>query len=484
MATVHFGRLAGPAGFSRAVAIKRMYPQFARDAEFVAMFLDEARLAACIHHPNVVSTLDIVSTPGELFQVMEYVRGATLEQLVRRGAEERAAVPPPIAVSIFIDLLRGLHAAHEACTQAGNHAGIVHRDVSPQNVLVGVDGVARVLDFGVAKAVGRMQTTQGGRLKGKLAYMAPEQLEGKGVTPRTDIYAAAVVLWEALTGRRLFTDEKGDVLGQVLTAKVVAPSEIAPVPPAFDAVVMRGLDRDPLRRYGTALEMAEGLFRCLPGAQRDEVGSWVWSIARGEIENLEWRVSRAEAAGGSPGTRELQDTLRVTDEASRTNATGAALSSNVQPRGSRQGRRVGIVLGSLAILGVAGLVLGLPRAGRVALPETGGQTSLSPASANAPSPINGAPEGSGRPEQIVQSPPSPSPASSAPSALPPATTSPGAPMSTTHRGVPRRPVSAAPVSPAAAGPAPATPATPGGDPCKIVWKADASGILHPTRECP
>src|SRR5262249_24957061 len=148
MATVHLGRLSGPVGFTKTVAIKRLHAQFAHDPEFVAMFLDEARLAARIQHPNVVQTLDVVSTDGELFLVMEYVRGETLSRLVRMGEP----IPPRIVVALISGVLQGLHAAHEAAADDGRALALVHRDVSPQNVLVGLDGTARLLDFGVAKA--------------------------------------------------------------------------------------------------------------------------------------------------------------------------------------------------------------------------------------------------------------------------------------------------------------------------------------------
>ncbi|HEY6462542.1 MAG TPA: serine/threonine-protein kinase, partial [Polyangiaceae bacterium] len=207
MATVHVGRLLGPAGFSRTVAMKHLHKQFAGDPEFVAMFLDEARIAARIRHPNVVSTLDVVTLDGELYLVMDYVAGESVAHLLRGLRRRDAFVPPRIAVTIACDMLAGLHAAHEATDDHGQPLGIVHRDVSPQNVLVGTDGSARVVDFGVAKAAGRMQTTREGQVKGKAAYMAQEQLRGGAVDRRTDVYSAAVVLWETLTGERLFKSD-------------------------------------------------------------------------------------------------------------------------------------------------------------------------------------------------------------------------------------------------------------------------------------
>src|SRR5437868_956560 len=165
MATVYLGRLTGSGGFARTVAIKRLHPQFAKDPEFVTMFLDEARLAARIRHPNVVPTLDVVAASGELFHVMEYVQGESLSHLARGLKTRSERVPLRILLRIMNDVLQGLHAAHEARDERGVPLCIVHRDVTPQNVLVGVDGVARLLDFGVAKAAGRAHTTQDGQIK-------------------------------------------------------------------------------------------------------------------------------------------------------------------------------------------------------------------------------------------------------------------------------------------------------------------------------
>jgi eukaryotic-like serine/threonine-protein kinase len=208
MATVHFARLSGPVGFSRTVAIKRLHANFATDPEFVAMFLDEARLAARIRHPNVVPTLDVVASGGEVFIVLEYVSGEALVKLWRGHNARGEIIPVPISLAIMANALQGLHAAHEVRDEQGHPLGIVHRDVSPQNIIVGTDGVARVLDFGVAKAAGRLQETgDSGALKGKIAYMAPEQITGGAVSRQTDVYAASVVLWELLTGRRLVDGE-------------------------------------------------------------------------------------------------------------------------------------------------------------------------------------------------------------------------------------------------------------------------------------
>jgi serine/threonine-protein kinase len=302
MATVHFGRLSGPAGFSRTVAIKRLHPNLAKDPEFVAMFLDEARLAARIRHPNVVPTLDVVATEGEIFLVMDYVQGESLSRLRIAMQDAKRQADPRIIAAIMSGVLHGLHAAHEAKSEQGQSLNIVHRDVSPQNVLVGIEGVARVLDFGVAKAIGRVQTTREGQIKGKLAYMPPEQLRGGRVTRQADVYAAAVVTWEALTGARLFSGEhEGALVTSILMHPIKAPSEVAPhLPAAFDAVVMRGLDRDPAKRYPTAREMALDLERCAGVASTSEVGEWVESLAGTELSK---RAALMAAIEGSTPTR-------------------------------------------------------------------------------------------------------------------------------------------------------------------------------------
>ncbi|WP_437931640.1 protein kinase [Sorangium sp. So ce291] len=285
MASVHFARLVGAHGFARTVAIKRLHPQFARDPEFSSMLLDEARLAVRIRHPNVVTTLDSVQADGELFVVMEYIAGESLSSLLRETGRRGVRVPQPVVASILAGALAGLHAAHEATAEDGAPLQIVHRDVSPQNILVGDDGIARVLDFGIARATVRSQVSRVGQLKGKLSYMAPEQLRGAPVDRRADIYAAAVVLWEVLTGRRLFTGEcDAEIFGRILEGVIQPPSAFGDVPPALDAVVQRGLEKDPDRRYATALEMAAALEEALPPASPRAVGAWVEATAGSLLE--------------------------------------------------------------------------------------------------------------------------------------------------------------------------------------------------------
>ncbi len=283
MATVHIGRLIGLVDFSRTVAIKRLLPHVAKDPMFVSMFLDEARLAAAIRHPNVMPTLDIVSSGDDLFVVMDYVAGESLSRLIAAGKEAGKTVPFPIALSIITQVLHGLHAAHEAHDRRGNALEIVHRDVSPQNILVGVDGVARILDFGIAKAASRGQNTADGQIKGKIAYMSSEQLQAGLVDRRTDIFAASIVLWELLAGERLFaTSDSGATIAKILAGKVETPSGAmlaTKFPKELDAIVLRGLARNPNHRFQTAEEMATALENVMAVPRAREIGAWVEKTA-------------------------------------------------------------------------------------------------------------------------------------------------------------------------------------------------------------
>jgi eukaryotic-like serine/threonine-protein kinase len=281
MASVHFGRLRGAVGFSRTVAVKRLHPHLIESSEFVSTLIDEARLAARIHHPNVVPTLDVVADGDELLVVMEYVRGESLSRLLKAEGSRGHRVPLPIASAIVVGSLQGLHAAHEATSDRGTPLGIVHRDVSPQNILVGVDGVARIIDFGVAKASGRLQTTGEGVIKGKMAYMAPEQVASGEVTRRADVYAMGVVLWQTLTGQSLFkADNDAGLVAKVLAGVKEPPSRQTPnLPPGLDDLVMKALEADPADRFASAGEMAELLLRVVPPAFPTAVGRWVEELA-------------------------------------------------------------------------------------------------------------------------------------------------------------------------------------------------------------
>jgi len=301
MAAVHFGRLLGTGGFARTVAIKRLRGEFLDKPEVITTLLDEARLASRIRHPNVVPTLDMVAGEDEVFLVMEYVAGETLGRLLKAAQERGERTSPRIATGIMTSVLYGLHAAHEATDERGEPMSIVHRDVSPQNVLVGADGLARLLDFGIAKGKGRLQTTRAGQLKGKVSYMSPEQILGDEPDRRSDVYAAAVVLWETLTGRRLFPSgetvaQSYDAIPRILEADVDPPSVVAPgVPEELDAIVMRGLNRHRETRWETARDFAVALEDAVGVATTRQIGEWVEHLAAETLTEREAMLRELEA---------------------------------------------------------------------------------------------------------------------------------------------------------------------------------------------
>ncbi len=290
--------LLGPVGFSRTVAIKRLHPQFAQDPQFVTMFLDEARLAARIRHPNVVSTLDVVASGSEIFLVMEYVHGESLSRIQREVALREESVPLPIALRIASDTLQGLHAAHEARDEHGTPLDIVHRDISPQNILLGIDGIARLVDFGVAKASGQGATTREGHIKGKLGYMSPEQLRGHRLTRQSDVHGVAIVLWETLAGRRLFLGAtEADTVAKVVAHEIPPASKYAKgLPHEVDVVLRRGLSESLEDRYKSARDMCIALESCGPMASTMEVADWVEAQVHDLIERRSQVVSAIESS--------------------------------------------------------------------------------------------------------------------------------------------------------------------------------------------
>ena len=261
MATVYLGRAVGEGGFERLVAIKVMHAHIAEDESFRAMFLDEARLAARIRHPNVVGVLDVQKEGEQLFLVMEFVDGPSLHQLRRNFRKRNTTLPIGMTLRIFIDALTGLHAAHMLEGAAGQPLNLVHRDVTPQNILIGRDGVTRITDFGVARAEARITSTRGGQLKGKIAYMPPEQLRNEPLDARADIYACGVALWEALAGRRLYkADSEAAVIHMVLQgASAGARTYNEEVTEQLDYVCMRAISTDRDERHASAETFADAI---------------------------------------------------------------------------------------------------------------------------------------------------------------------------------------------------------------------------------
>ena len=463
MATVHLGRLLGAKGFGRTVAVKRLHAHYLKDEEFVTMFMDEARIVARIRHPNVVPMVDVVQGDQGLFLVMEYVHGESLSRLMRTARKSGEPVPPRIVAAIMCGVLLGLHAAHETKGPDGELLGVVHRDVSPQNVIVGADGTARVLDFGIAKAAGRAQVTREGQIKGKLAYMAPEQIRGQ-VDRRTDVFAAAVVLWELLVGRRLHDGMKDvDIVTRVVQGNFAKPSELAPyLTPEIDAIVMRALATDPKMRHGSARELALELERKVGLASATEVSEWVERLGHDVLEARSNLVSAMELAAGNlvaivsdpPPSMALQadaspngqipidlDPLHTPhNEVPSSSAVFAhAQTSNGAPEPTQRNARVAlVVMGASCLLALVGVLLGayalMHRAGSVA--PAGNPSAVPSATASHSTLPSIAPTGGGTTTTTTTTPSASAAATASASATPSASASAPASAAAPARPVP------------------------------------------------
>lgn len=371
MATVYLARLTGMGGFQRFVAMKRLHPHLASEKEFVEMFLDEARIAARIHHPNVVPILEVGASTVGYYLVMEYIEGDTLARLLARAASTGKKLPVSIALRVAIDMLSGLHAAHELHDDLNQPVNLVHRDVSPQNVLVGQDGIARITDFGVARAASRLTATRVGQLKGKIAYMAPEQAAGaEDLDRRADVFSAGIVIWEALAQKRLFKAEnEAATLSRVIAEPVPLLFQIAPqVSKEVSGIVMRALDRDVNKRFPTCAAFADALEAA--AALKDkvatprELAAYVAEVMGQEIaqqrDNVRAWLAHSEPTGASvaelpsgiiPSSSVSAAAISIPGfvEASRSGLSGS-LSTVQQPKRSR----VPLVLGGLLLIGLLG----------------------------------------------------------------------------------------------------------------------------------
>ena len=300
MASVWAARLKGTRGFQKLVAIKTMLPGLVDDPSFERMFLDEASLASQVRHPHVIEIMDLGEQDRILYLVMEWVSGEALS-IIMKYAATRGGIPLPIAVHIATQTCRGLHAAHELREADGVLVGLVHRDVSPQNVLVTYDGVVKVVDFGVAKATARLDTqTEAGQLKGKIAYMSPEQLRGEKIDRRTDVFAMGILLYMMTTGKHPF---RGDDQAQTITRissdePAILPSTLVPgYPPGLEACVMQALAKDSAKRYPSANDMLIGLTRALPSAMREstdeEVSEFIRRLLPDRLERQKQAIKNA-----------------------------------------------------------------------------------------------------------------------------------------------------------------------------------------------
>lgn len=302
MARVFLARRQGEAGFERLFAIKLMHDHLNNEQEAVTMLIDEARLASRLHHPNVVPIVDIGNEGGSYYLAMDYVEGCSLADLLKKSKHRR---PPELIVPLVLDSLHGLHAAHEIKDADGASIGLIHRDFSPQNLMIGVDGICRVTDFGVAKAASRLTHTRSTIQKGKIAYMSPEQLEAQEVIDRrVDIWAAGVVLWYALTGEHPFRGKsEAATIHMIISRELPKPSSVGFKPPeCFDDILGKALSRDRDARFATAQEMADQLQRVAMKsdlhATQSEVATWVLGSFERDLEERRATIRQLGEQGG------------------------------------------------------------------------------------------------------------------------------------------------------------------------------------------
>src|SRR5258705_160992 len=291
-AEVYLAIRRGPAGFSKLVVVKSIRQEMEDDPHFKDALMSEARLAARLLHPNVVQTLEVGDDGGRCYIAMEFLDGQPLHKVVR-SARAGGGVALPIAAAIVSDMLAGLHSAHELRDWDGRSLEVIHRDVSPQNVFITYEGEVKLVDFGIAKAATGGEVTQAGIIKGKAAYMAPEQAVGLPIDRRLDVYAAGIILWELLSGRRLFMADTPESVQKLLNDSVPSVASVASgVPAAIAAVADKALARERDQRFATAAEMREALESALEGsgvrkARREEVGRFVADLF--ERDRRWWR---------------------------------------------------------------------------------------------------------------------------------------------------------------------------------------------------
>lgn len=390
MASVYLGRLDGAVGFSRVVAIKRLHAHLAQDQYFREMFLTEARVAARVRHPNVVQTFDVVATGDDVSLVMEYVQGESLSWLQRECAQRGQVLPLNIAASVIVNALHGLHAAHEARDEHGCALEIVHRDVSPQNIMVGADGVGRVFDFGVARALQSSHQTRAGQVKGKVSYMAPEQIRATPLDRRADVFSAGVVLWELLCGQRLFQGPTDAArMLKVISGDYPSPLVHRPdLPARLVAVCMKALSYQAESRFPTALDFADALEGAVTLASQRSVGEWLTGMASASLSTRAELVKQVETSDvysklSSLAPEATEATAATGSVASATSAPAVALARE-QPAAPRSlealRQRPLVAAGALATLTALAAVVGFALASRSSAASGGGRAGAASSS--------------------------------------------------------------------------------------------------------
>lgn len=344
MAEVFLARHLGPHGFRKTVVLKQILPAHAERPQILEMFLQEARIAARISHPNVVQIFELAQEDGEYFIVMEYVDGWNLRTVLQAVAREERPIPVAIACRILIDLCAGLHAAHTTVDERGQALGIVHRDVSPSNVIIEKNGIVKLTDFGIAKVRTSLVDTKPGSLKGKITYMAPEQVQGdeSDIGPHTDMFAVGIILVECLTGRRPFGGvTEYDIMTSILNDPIPSVRALRPdAPMSMDAIVRRALARDPLRRYRDAselsLELEQVLLELETPATSREVASWVRSLTH--ITHPSVSESSGSMRSVSPAAGELAEITVVDPHRVLSDAMEEELDTDVDRVAPRKGK--------------------------------------------------------------------------------------------------------------------------------------------------
>ena len=311
MAEVFLAKVFGRGGEGRVVAIKRILPALLADPEFVGMFIDEARIAVQLDHRNLVQIFELGRQADNFYIAMEYVSGCDLRMVIDRSKKRKQPLSIGQSIHVICEVAAGLDHAHRARDREGRSLEIVHRDVSPQNIVLSRDGSIRLIDFGIAKAATRQQATQAGILKGKFGYMSPEQARGQPIDRRSDIFATGIILYELLTGVRLFGGEADfAVLEKVRKAEIPAPRQANPaIPQPLERIVLKALARDPDRRYAWASDLI-GDLRSLegfekPGGGAESLASWLRSVLAEELSREEERLRAFEAIPRPPELPEV-----------------------------------------------------------------------------------------------------------------------------------------------------------------------------------
>ena len=304
MAEIHLAKQRGMEGFEKLVVIKMILPHLANNQEFVQMFLDEARIAARLNHPNIVQIFDLGRAGGTYFIAMEYIQGENLRTIAKTARKAGKPLPLGHIVKIMSQACEGLYYAHTKQDTSGKPLNIVHRDISPQNILVSFDGVTKLVDFGIAKAATQVQETRSGVLKGKYAYMSPEQCLGRPVDARSDIFATGIVLWELATGTRLYRmSSELMILKEITEGRVVPPREVnQSIPAELEAIILKALEKDPKNRFQDAIQMHLALEEFMRNAQLSSsavhLAGYLRELFPDRLESLR-KIEEAQAAGDS-----------------------------------------------------------------------------------------------------------------------------------------------------------------------------------------